>query len=44
MIVRDPSSFNEWRVDHGDGVLPFYTYRLVDGVPSMLLVYLTGRA
>ena len=44
MIVRDPSSLNEWRADHGDWVLPFYTFRLVDGGLSMLLIYPTERA
>ena len=42
--MRDPSSLNEWRADHGDRVLPFYTSRLVDGGPSMLPIYPTGRA
>ena len=27
--MRNPSSLNEWRADHGDWVLPFYTSRLV---------------
>ena len=44
MIVRDPSSLNVWRVDHGEWVLPFDTSRLVDGGPSMLPIYPTGRA
>ena len=44
MIVRDPSSLNEWRADHGDWVLPFYTFRLVDGGLSMLPIYPTERA
>ena len=35
--MRDPSSLNEWSANHEDWVLPFYTSRLVDGGPSMLL-------
>ena len=42
--MRDPSSLNEWRVDHEDWVLPFYTFRLVDGGPSMLPSYLSDGA
>ena len=42
--MRDPSSLNEWRADHGDSVLPFYLSRLVDGGLSMLPIYPTGRA
>ena len=42
--MRDPSSLKEWRADHGDWVLPFYTPRLVDGGPSMLPIYPTGQA
>ena len=42
--MRYPSSLNEWRVDHGDWVLPFYTSLLVDGGPSMLPIYPTRRA
>ena len=42
--MRDSSSLNEWRADHGGWVLPFYTSRLGDGGPSMLPIYLTGRA
>ena len=44
MIVRDPSSLNQWIADHGDWVLPFYTSHLVDDGPSMLPIYPTGRA
>ena len=44
MIVRDPSSLNEWRADHEDWVLHFYTSRLVDGGLSTLPIYPTGRA
>ena len=40
--MRDPFSLNEWRVDHGDWVLPFYTSRLVDGGPSILPIYPGG--
>ena len=29
--MRDPSSLNEWRANHGEWVLPFYTSLLVDG-------------
>ena len=42
--MRDPSSLNVWRADHGEWVLLFYTSRLVDGGPFMLPIYLTGRA
>ena len=42
--MRGPSSLNEWRADQGDLVLPFYTSRLVNGGPSMLPIYPTGRA
>ena len=42
--MRDPSSLNEWRTDHGEWVLSFYTSLLVDGGPSMLPVYLMGQA
>ena len=42
--MRDPSSLNEWRADHGDCVLPFFTSRLVDGGPSMLPIYSMGWA
>ena len=42
--MRDSSSLNAWRADHGDWVLLFYTSRLVDGGPSMLSIYPTGRA
>ena len=33
--MGDPSSLNGWRVDHGNWVLPFYTYRLVDSEISL---------
>ena len=42
--MRDPSSLNEWRTDQGDWVFPFYTSHLLDGGPSMLPIYSTGRA
>ena len=42
--MKDPYSLNEWRADHGELVLSFYTSRLVDDGPSMLPIYLTGRA
>ena len=42
--MRDPSSLNEWRADHGDWVLPFYMSHLGDGGPSMLPIYSTGQA
>ena len=42
--MRDPSSLNEWRADNGNWVLPFYTSRLVDDVPSMFPIYSTERA
>ena len=41
--MRDPSSLNEWRVDHRDWVHSFYTSHLVDGRPSMLPIYPTGQ-
>ena len=41
--MRDPSSLNEWRADHGEWVIPFYKSRLVDGGLSMLLIYPTGQ-
>ena len=42
--MGDPSSLNEWRADHRDWVLSFYTSRLVDSGPSMLPIYSMGRA
>ena len=42
--MGDPPSLNEWRADHGDRVLPFYTSCLGDGEPSMLPIYPTGQA
>ena len=41
--MRDSSSLNEWKSDHGDCVLPFYTSRLMDGGLFMLPIYPTGR-
>ena len=40
--MRDPSSHDEWRVDHGDWVLPFYTSQLVDNGLSPSPVRPTG--
>ena len=40
--MRDLSSLNEWRVDHGDYVLPFFTSYVVDSGLSPLPVRLTG--
>ena len=42
--MRDPSSLNEWKADHGDWVVPIYTSRLGNGEPSILSIYPTGRA
>ena len=40
--MGDPSSFNRWRLDHGDWVLPFYTSRLMNSGISLSPVRLIG--